>query len=54
MVGSWLFTNQYQDRWEKMDDRQIPPKEAFYSNLTDTHIWDEDYEHALKVFQSSN
>ena len=35
-----------------MDERQIPPKEAFYSKLTDTDISDRDYQHPHKVFES--
>ena len=35
-----------------MDEHQITPKEACYSQLTDTDISDEDYQHAMKVFES--
>ena len=38
---------------EKLKETQLPPKEAFYSRLTDEGISDEDYEHARKVGKRS-
>ena len=35
-----------------MDETQLPPKEAFYSKLSDTDISDEENQHALNVFES--
>ena len=32
-----------------VDETSLPPKEAFYSNLTDEGITDEDYQHAHTV-----
>ena len=52
LVRKGVYPYEYMDSWEKMDERQLPPKEAFYSKLTDTDISDEDYQHALKVFES--
>lgn len=31
--------------------KELPPKEAFYNDLTDTPVSDEDYEHAQKVWR---
>ena len=42
------------DSFEKMDEAQLPPKEAFYSKLTDSNISDEDYEHAQNVWRNFN
>ena len=42
------------DSWEKMDEQQLPPKEAFHSKLTDSDISDEDYEHAQKLCRTFN
>ena len=36
----------------KLGERRLPPKEAFYSKLNDSHISDEDYEHAQKVWET--
>ena len=38
------------DNWEKFDETEVPPKEAFYSNLNLEDISDEDYTHAQKVW----
>ena len=34
----------------KFQERQLPTKEAFFSQLTEEHISDEDYQHAQTVF----
>ena len=31
--------------------KKFPPKEAFYSNLNETHISDEEYQNGIKVFR---
>ena len=38
------------DGLSKFQDTEIPPKELFYSELNHSHISDEDYEHARKVW----
>ena len=52
LVRKGVDPYEYMDSWEKMDERQLPPNEAVYSKLTDTDISDEDYQHALKLFES--
>ena len=45
------------DYWEKFDETEFPPKEAFYSNLNLEDVSDEDYTHGqniLDVFEMSN
>ena len=42
------------DSWEKMDQQQLPPKEAFHSKVSDSDISDEDYEHAQNVGRTFN
>ena len=42
----------YMVSWEMMEEEQIPPKEAMYSKFTETHISEEDYQHARKVSES--
>jgi len=34
---------------EKLDETQLPPKEAFYSKLNNSNFTDDDFEHTLKV-----
>lgn len=38
----------YFTTFDKFREKQLPPKEAFYSNLTESHISDEEYERAQK------
>ena len=42
------------DGWEKMDETKLPPKEAFKSLLSLSKITDEEYEHAIKVWNYFN
>ena len=39
----------YVDCTKKFDETSLPPKDAFYSKLTDEGITDEDYQHAQTV-----
>ena len=47
-----MYPYEYMDSFERFDETALPPKEAFYSSLTDENISDDDYEHAKKVFES--
>ncbi len=47
-----VFPYEFMTDFSKLDAAQLPPKEAFYSQLTDSHISDEDYEHAQKVWKA--
>ncbi len=40
--------------FSKLSATSLPPKEAFYSQLTDSHITDKDYDHAKKVWSTFN
>ena len=37
---------------DKLSETQLPPKEGFYSHLNDEDISDEDYQHAIKVWNT--
>ena len=37
---------------QKLDYVALPPKEAFYSSLYKEHVSNENYEHALRVFNT--
>lgn len=45
-----VFPYEYTDTWSKLDKCSLPPIEAFYSSLMESHINDEDYKHAIKVW----
>ena len=47
-----VYPYEYIDSWERFEEKQLPPKEAFYSSLNDTTITDDDYEHAQNVWNT--
>ena len=47
-----VYPYEYVDSWEKFEETELPPKEAFYSKLNMKGISVEDYEHAKKVWSS--
>ena len=49
-----VFPYDYVSSLKKLDEKQLPPKEEFYSKLNDEYISDEDYQHALNVFYKFN
>ena len=49
-----VFPYDYVSSLKKLDEKQLPPKEEFYSKLNDEYITDEDYQHALNVFNTFN
>ena len=50
LLRKGVYAYEYMDSWERFAEPQLPPKEAFYSKLTDEHISNEDYAHAQKVW----
>ena len=51
LTDKGVYPYDYFTFFDKFRDRQLPPKEAFYSNLTKEHISDEDYERAKKIWE---
>lgn len=49
-----VYPYDYMDSMSKFDETCLPPKEAFYSNLNESEISDDDYEHAEKVWREFN
>ena len=47
--GVYLYG--YMTSWDKFEETQLPPKEAFHSNLNMSDISKYDYEHAQKVWK---
>ena len=46
-----VFPYDYIDSPARFEDRQLPPRAAFYNKLTDTEVSDEDYQHACNVWR---
>ncbi len=47
-----VFPYEYMTDFSKLNATSLPPKEAFYSQLTDSEISDDDYDHAQKVWDA--
>ena len=48
LMRKGFYPYEYMDTWDPFTERKLPPKEAFYSKLSDAHISDEDYTHSAK------
>ena len=42
------------DSWERFDEGELPPIEDFHSELNLEDITDEEYEHAINVWNTFN
>ena len=51
LLRKGVYPYEYMDNWERFDEKLLPNKEAFYSNLNMEDITDTDYKHANKVFK---
>jgi len=51
LLRNGVFPYNWLNSLEKLDQTQLPPKEAFYSKLNNSNITDDDFEHALKVWE---
>ena len=49
-----VYPFEYMDDFSRFDETCLPPKEAFYSSLSDEGITDSDYEHAQQVWRIFN
>ena len=46
-----IYPYEYVSSWDRFEEVQFPPIEAFYSNLNMTNISEDDYQHAQKVWK---
>ena len=51
LLRKGIYPYEYIDSWERFDEKTIPPKEAFYSELNLENITDKDYEHVEKLWE---
>ena len=54
LLRKGVYPYEYMDEWNKFDEKGLPSKESFYSNLTMEDISDMDYKHANNVFKKFN
>ncbi|KAL4111836.1 hypothetical protein QTP88_015719 [Uroleucon formosanum] len=49
-----IYPYEFTEVWSKLEETALPPKEYFYSTLTEEHIKDEEYQHAIEVWYHFN
>lgn len=47
-----VFPYEYLDSWEKLEANQLPCQEKFYSSLKNEGVSDEEYQHAINVWNT--
>ena len=51
LTDKGVYPYDYFTSFDKFREKQLPPKEAFYSNLTESHIEDDEYERAQSIWE---
>ena len=51
LLRKGVYPYDYMDGFEKLQETKLPPREAFYSTLTDEGVSQADYEHAQQVWK---
>ena len=54
LLRKGVYPYEYMDEWDKFNEKKLPCKELFYSNITMEDISDTDYKHASNVFEKFN
>ena len=54
LLRKGVYPYEYMDEWNKFNEKVLPGKESFYSNLTLEKITETDYAHANNVFKKFN
>ena len=54
LLRKGAYPYEYMSSWDKFEETQLPPKEAFYSKRNMSDISRYDYEHAQKVWREFN
>ena len=54
LLRKGVYPYEYIDEWDKFNEKVLPGKESFYSNLTLENISETDYAHANNVFKKFN
>ena len=51
LIRKGIYPYEYMSSWDKFKESQLPPVEAFYSNLNMSNISEDDYQHMQKVWK---
>ena len=54
LLRKGIYPYEYMSDWNKFDNTELPPKDAFYSNPNMENITNVDHRHAKRVFKSLN
>ena len=54
LLRKGVYPYEYIDEWDKFNEKVLPGKDSFYSNLTLENISEIDYAHANNVFKKIN
>jgi len=49
-----VYPYEYTNDWSKLEQTTLPPKEDFYSTLTEEHVKEKEYKHVTKVWNHFN
>jgi len=50
MISKGVYPYEYIDKYEKLNETQLPPQEMFYSSLNNSYCSDIDYQCAIDVW----
>ena len=53
LLRKGVYSHEYMDSWEKLNETSLPDKKAFYNKLNKEVITDEDCAHAQKLWKVS-
>ena len=54
LLRKGIYPYEYTDSWARLEETRLPPREAFYSHLSEAGVSEEDYDHACTVWSSFN
>ena len=52
LLRKQVYPYEYMDSWERFEEKELPPKEAFFNKLKGLAIKDDEYEHARLVWKA--
>ena len=54
LLGKGAYPYEYMDSWDRFNETEFPSKDKFYSKLNLENISDDDYAHAINVWNTFN